>query len=438
MEVKNPGLAFNKWVFHRLNASNGAGFKGDTKTLHLELLRLPLDQTAVNQLDFKSVFNDDIRKFSAPELTVTWPGLLTGLGYGHGAKTEAGNTSHPLETEMKNGFFFDFTTGIPVLPGSSVKGILRSFFPGRFTKERIGGEKKVTAIKKAVEERIIEVLNKEVPTDGGWYPDKVKKLEDIIFEGKNGKDKEGNDIYLPSSKQDIFLDAYPCEGVEADVFVENPPKPVKIGNLVQKLFLGEDVITPHRHPLKDPVPLKHLKILPGVKMKFQFLLNDLGMPAKDKEKLFRYLLCLGGVGAKSSVGFGQLTDALTRSPESFYSDDWYINFDDLDTKGWEGYDAKSPKPSNGDVKSTSVVDTQSGNNTWPELNSLKVGDLIGGTVLNCSSGSMTIALHVKGVNSALKISGKMELKSILQLKIKNVQGKPEKGNYSITQVEIVK
>ncbi len=53
-------------------------------------------------------------------LQVQNPGLLPGIGYPH----EVGYPG-----EFKLGFGFDHVTGLPVLPGSSVKGVLRSVFP---------------------------------------------------------------------------------------------------------------------------------------------------------------------------------------------------------------------------------------------------------------------------------------------------------------------
>ena len=54
------------------------------------------------------------------ELTTTYPGLVLGTGYSHETGTEG---------EFKLGFYFDWTTGLPVIPGSSVKGILRAAGP---------------------------------------------------------------------------------------------------------------------------------------------------------------------------------------------------------------------------------------------------------------------------------------------------------------------
>ena len=54
------------------------------------------------------------------DLEVVYPGLITGIGITH----EAG-----VEGEFKLGLHFDYTYGMPIIHGSSVKGLLRSVFP---------------------------------------------------------------------------------------------------------------------------------------------------------------------------------------------------------------------------------------------------------------------------------------------------------------------
>lgn len=54
-------------------------------------------------------------------LLTTYPGFTTGTGMPHGIKNN--------EEDFKIGFYFDHTTGLPIIPGSSVKGVLRSVFP---------------------------------------------------------------------------------------------------------------------------------------------------------------------------------------------------------------------------------------------------------------------------------------------------------------------
>ena len=68
--------------------------------------------------DTSSFFNiDDAYKIS---FKTTYPGLAVGLGYIH--------ESDEIE-DYKMGMSFDHTTGVPYIPGSSVKGTLRSVFP---------------------------------------------------------------------------------------------------------------------------------------------------------------------------------------------------------------------------------------------------------------------------------------------------------------------
>ncbi len=427
MEVKNPGLAFNKTVFKDLNPSNRIAYRNATKRVHEALFKLSLDTTNAELLNVKEMFEGDKRTLKQPTLSIAWPGLLIGLGYGHGAKTEADNKSHPLETEMKSGFYFDFTTGLPVLPGSTVKGILRSYFPGRY---KIQKEKDGKVINRdlhdAVRARLEEILRSEFKEKG--YQNRIDELENIIFEGKIGKDKDGCDIFLPSTQQDIFFDAYPCKGVsDAEVFIKNPPE--KVPN--SELFLGEDVLTPHRHPLKDPIPLKILKILPSVEMKFQFLLNDVGMSAADKEILFIKLLCEFGAGARKGVGFGQFEPSENNIQ---LASNGYISFQDLDTNEWfdDNNFKKAPiQPPPTDIKKPLepiIIE----DDTWLDPSSITKGTKIAGTVIFSKNGDVKVRLHIRGKKIIKPIGGKADEKSIVQFIATGTEGKPEKDNFNVS------
>jgi len=241
-----------------------------------------INNTKVNKVLFgefdRSVFSKEkenrsslnlIPKTDSFELEVAWPGLLTGLGYGHGVGG--------LDSEVKLGFSLDYTTGLPYLPGSTVKGWLRHFFPGRYSDSRDGIGKREEI------EECMSALLKEI----NIKCDNLFQLENAIFEGSRVL-KEGDKIQaLPFVRQDIFFDAFP---------VEIP---------TNGCLLAEEYITPHPHPLQDPTPLRMLKIAPGVKFKFEFYLNDNGVPATNKKKLFEYLIQTYGIGAKTSSGFGQ-------------------------------------------------------------------------------------------------------------------------------------
>lgn len=185
-----------------------------------------------------------------------YPGLVTGLGY---------NMGIGVEGEFKNGFYFDWTTGMPIIPGSSIKGVLRSAFPEDKTDEN-----KQDYIKEQVKNIVEKELNYE----------EIENLKNEIFEGI--KDGENIEMY----KRDIFFDA-------------------EIISIPQKRFMAEDYITPHKEELKNPMPLKFLKVLPEVVFRFKFDLKDGILTAEEKLKLFMGIILDLGVGAKTNVGYGQ-------------------------------------------------------------------------------------------------------------------------------------
>ncbi len=177
------------------------------------------------------------------ELKIAYPGLVTGVGIKHEAK---------IEGEFKLGVHFDWTYGMPVVYGSSVKGVLRSYFK-KFYEQKPG------------------------------QPNAEDVFEDIFNGGKKS-------IY----ERDTFFDAVL---VKAD----------KKGRI-----LCSDSITPHgANPLKNPIPITFLKIAPGCTLEFRFKLVDtkigeLVFKKECKLKLFQEILTTVGVGAKTNVGYGQL------------------------------------------------------------------------------------------------------------------------------------
>jgi len=128
---KNSGLFFNKHYFEKNLDFNEV----------LELLNEHLDKNRRKDLNKKyearfarenkdklfdatlpasnlyiTTFKDN---FDRIELTTVYPGLLIGSGYPHESSVIG---------ELKLGFHFDYTTGLPVIPGSSIKGVLRDAF----------------------------------------------------------------------------------------------------------------------------------------------------------------------------------------------------------------------------------------------------------------------------------------------------------------------
>lgn len=197
------------------------------------------------------------------ELTTCYPGLIIGSGYQH----EVG-----VEEEFKLGFFFDHTTGLPIIPGSSIKGVIRnvfqrspSYIAGLISGPDLG----------------------ERPSDV-----QIAQLALEIFGPPQGEaEVEGQSL----QGQDRFYDAIP----KADI------------SFAAQL-LGKDNLTPHRSPFTDPVPLLFLKIMPGVTFQFDFALQDArilpAFTADKKENLFKTILLDMGLGAKTNVGYGQFLE----------------------------------------------------------------------------------------------------------------------------------
>ena len=74
-----------------------------------------------------------------------------------------------------------------------------------------------------------------------------------------------------------------------------------------KLFAG-DAITPHKDPLKNPVPISFLKVAPGCQVEFRFRLVDSIITAEEKKKIFKRIIRKYGLGAKTNVGYGQFEE----------------------------------------------------------------------------------------------------------------------------------
>ena len=256
--------------------------------------------TLPDAIDVVDTFYSTV-KLSQFRLATTNPGLIIGTGYAH----EAHN-----KEEYKLGFFFDHTTGLPILPGSSVKGALRSAFPtfdpikgdvltpDLLAKDENGNIK--TTEKQKQKARFIQAL---LPVLDGKTDEQlftwVHRLEKAIF--------EGTDVVatLEKKKEQKVRKSRHC--VFHDAFIFSPAANRKI--------VGRDALTPHTNgPLKNPVPLPFLKILPGVTFQFNFSLpeqlaiDDIVLSRDHLLNLFKDILLCLGMGAKTNVGYGQFTE----------------------------------------------------------------------------------------------------------------------------------
>ena len=190
------------------------------------------------------------------EMKICYPGLVAGLGYAH----EAGALFPDKTQEIKLGFSFDYVSGLPYIPGSSLKGVLRSAFS-------------------KYDADIGKLLECDINV--------IHEIEEEIFE----------------KGQDIFLDVFPVSGDK------------------NRQLLGMEYITSHKasEPAYDGLtavnPLKLLKIRPGVKILFRFLLKDtmvyignecFELTAAEKKELYAVILERYGFGAKTNTGYGHI------------------------------------------------------------------------------------------------------------------------------------
>jgi CRISPR type III-B/RAMP module RAMP protein Cmr6 len=183
------------------------------------------------------------------------------------------------------GALFDWATGAPYYPGSSVKGVLRSLF------KVASGD---SAESDGCRDELLERIKKAAP---GVFTNFTKEdaayLKCILF----GKDQEDN-LDIPYHDTCIFYDAY-VVGFR------------KKASGQQVKILGMDSLAPHEDRLKNPIPINMLRIMPDVCLTFNMVLHD--VPGKDGNvmmtsdqllALFKGIILDLGVGAKTHTGYG--------------------------------------------------------------------------------------------------------------------------------------
>ncbi len=313
------------WKFYR-DYFNDVDFRVTDKKEQERFFKLKNNAFERAKLIPLSSNNSSTQGFS---LKLLYPGLLSGVGYTMGIG---------MVGEFKIGFYFDHTTGMPVIPGSSIKGVLRSVFPvwhGEGLKSKLkrsskNDEQKARFLWDLISNiRDIDATKFSKKDDKTFLTENEKKIirqiELEIFEGRNiekelEKPLEPAEEFLGIYNTDVFWDAFVERAVEGN---DEPTK---------DRFFGTDSITPHGDsPLRNPNPLLFLKVLPGTTWRFCFDLKDgLHLNAKLKEELFRQIILTIGIGAKTNVGYGQFeegfedasvekTKAFSRSEQKKYT-----------------------------------------------------------------------------------------------------------------------
>ena len=237
---------------------------------------------------------------SSISLSTTYPGLLLGTGYSHDYK--AGTADEVTQEGFKIGFYFDFTTGMPVIPGTSLKGKLRSCFPQSVVASKNGKNKKPKYSKEKV-----EFIKEELKNLGITEEIDIDIFEREIFDGlrpqinekgENIKDEKGKLKFKPFSiyKRDVFFEAIP----------------MAIHNSKNVLFEDDALAVHKENLLKNPTPIKFLKVASNIEYQFQFKLFPseiyFSVTAEIKRKLFEVLIINFGIGAKTNVGYGQFVE----------------------------------------------------------------------------------------------------------------------------------
>ena len=243
--MKNLNLIFNKTYYE------GIGTADFEKKIIDNNRKLFSDEFRRNSDYVESILSSEDEKFL---LMTTYPGLLVGTGYPHSTGLS--------DNELKVGMSFDYVTGQPYIPGSEVKGTLRSYFRE---------DNKARAI--------AEILRNL--TGGIEYSiEDVKIIEEEIFDG-----------------HDVFFDAV-----------------VERGDYKGRL-INSDYITPHNSGDEDPIPIMFPRIRPEVVFEFRFKVYDTGVLDRNtKVTLFKEMLKLFGIGAKTNVGYGRLVEKKDPTP----------------------------------------------------------------------------------------------------------------------------
>lgn len=280
----NLGLLFYKQIYRESDIKRKIAFKDGALVIDIP----KSEKNSPFNAFYKDLYQKEIGTFHQVQqlpsnqdfsLTTIYPGLLVGSGYPHDTAALG---------DFKIGFYFDHTTGLPVIPGSSVKGVLRHAFEVDVNDKgkNYTGEKSLAFIQWLLTKIELDTLANQLTVDA------LRKIKKGIF-GDN--DTPG---------RDVFFDAQ-----------------INIKQTGRKKFLANDFITPHINrekpelsPFTNPVPIQFLKVLPGVAFTFRFKLHDtnidnITLTAENKKLLFKQILLTLGIGAKTNVGYGQFTDA---------------------------------------------------------------------------------------------------------------------------------
>lgn len=237
---------------------------------------------------------EDLINIDKIYFSVNYPGLLIGTG------TTIEYTPFNKEKKdnnFKTGISFDYTTGLPYIPGSGIKGVIRDFFPQKIEDKNYSEKEKLKYQEQ--NEAKMELINQILESNYSF--EEIEKIKESIFDGRDFREKENleKENFLPIFKRDKFI--------EGRILVQDG-----------KQILDKDYITPHKKILENPVPIQILKIVPETEIEILFQLNetkifksegnDIIITKEQKKNLFTEILFLTGLGAKTNVGYGHFDE----------------------------------------------------------------------------------------------------------------------------------
>jgi CRISPR-associated protein Cmr6 len=323
MNSVNPGLLYYRYYFDPASGRIPAIGRGPNVRLAERLLYADnlserdkgtvgehfeaLNKVLLGQLDTTAVANRNVShqedlEPTPSELTVAYPGLLIGLGYNHQISSEKA---------INAGFSFDHTTGLPYLPGSTVKGAIRAAFPGR---DRV----KVRTGKAEFQDRYALIAQQKER----W----LRARPELAG------------VDLEALEREIFHSVIPTPGGGPEDFLTLPTysrcqfhDALFIGTDNGNKVFGPDNITPHLSRRAtgnvpdrylNPTPVSLLRVLPGVRFSFAFVVpesypvegtNPTLSPAQLRT-LFIDIIKEYGIGAKTRLGYGRFEEAARPAP----------------------------------------------------------------------------------------------------------------------------
>ena len=205
-KISNIGLYYQKKYFNSIGFDSSDDFKNDPVTVAMVASR---NQALLKKHQLHNNWFIDQPGSNSFELKSVYPGVITGIGMKH----ETG-----IKGELKLGLYFDYSSGMPCIPASSVKGALRSSFPQwnkhNKTPDEIK-ESKTCFIKSILENKPFEEIAFTAATRK-----EITAIEEEIFEGKkNGFDNKNEKNSMNKFRPQLSLYSLDGQSVSTSHFL---------------------------------------------------------------------------------------------------------------------------------------------------------------------------------------------------------------------------